>query len=71
MRTLVGWAIKFSVIGVIYVGVSSGFSAKLPQTVLGYKVPEGAQQWVDRNAQIASYGQQTQSSFKHIADSFK
>jgi hypothetical protein len=70
MRFLLGWAIKFSVLGVIYVAMTSGMQVKLPQEILGFKVPEGAQQWVDRNGQIAEYGQKTQASFKTIADSF-
>jgi hypothetical protein len=69
MTRLVGWAVKLSIMGVLYVGMTSGMHIKLPEEILGYKVPVGAQQWVDRNAQIAEYGQQTQASFQHIADS--
>jgi hypothetical protein len=70
MRTLVGWTIKLSILGVIYIGLTSGMQIKLPDEILGFKVPQGAQQWVDRNAQIGDYGQKTQASFKNIADSF-
>ena len=70
MRTLLGWAIKLSIIGAIYVGVTSGVKIQLPDEVLGFKVPQEAQQWVDRNAQVGEYGQKTQASFKSIADSF-
>ena len=66
MRFLLGWALKLSVIGVIYLGMTSGFKVKLPEEVLGYKVPPTAQQWVDRNAKIAEIGKQTQDGFKSI-----
>jgi hypothetical protein len=66
---LVGWMLKLSVLGVIYLGMTSGLHVKLPEEILGYKVPATAQQWVDRNAQIGELGQQTQAGFKTIADS--
>ena len=44
---------------------------KLPDTVLGFKVPEQAHQFVERTSQIADFGKQTQTGFKGIADSFK
>jgi hypothetical protein len=71
MRSLLGWIFKAAFVGVLYVGVTSGAQVKLPETVLGYKVPEQAQQWVDRTAQIADYGKQTQTGFQGIADAFK
>ena len=71
MRTLIGWAFKLSVLGLLYVGMTSGVKIKLPESVLGYKVPDAAQQWVDRNAQIADYGRQTQAGFKSIGDAIK
>jgi hypothetical protein len=70
MRTLLGWAIKLSVLGLVYVGLTSGVRIKLPEEVLGYRVPAEAQQWVDRNAQLGEYGQKTQASFQSISDSF-
>ncbi len=71
MRTLLGWIFKAGFVGVLYLGVTSGMHVKLPETILGYKVPEHAQQWVDRTSQIADYGKQTQNGFKGIADAFK
>ncbi len=71
MRTVLGWIFKAAFLGVLYLGVTSGLQVKLPETILGFKVPEQAQQWVDRTAQIAEYGKQTQQGFKGIADSFK
>ena len=71
MRSVLGWSIKLSVAGLVYVGMTSGINIKLPEEVLGYKVPPSAQQWVDRNAQIADFGKQTQASFKSLADSLK
>ena len=71
MRFLLGWALKLSIVGVIYLGMTSGFKVKLPEEVLGYKVPVAAQEWVDRNAKIAEYGQQTQATFKTIGEQLK
>jgi hypothetical protein len=71
MRTLLGWVLKASFLGVLYIALTSGAQVKLPETVLGYKVPEQAQQWVNRTAQITDYGTQVQTGFKGIADSFK
>jgi len=56
---------------VMYLGFTGGFHVKLPETVLGFKVPDTAQQFVDRTAKITEYGQQTQSGFKNIAAGLK
>ncbi len=71
MRVLVRWGFKLALVGLVYAGLTSGVKVKLPETVLGYKVPDSAQQWVDRNAQISEYGRQTQAGFKAIGDAFK
>jgi hypothetical protein len=71
MRFLLGWALKLSLVGVVYLGMTSGFKVKLPEEVLGYKIPPTAQAWVDRNAKIAEYGQQAQGGFKAIGDLLK
>ena len=68
---LLGWTVKLGALGLVYVGMTSGLQIKLPDEILGYKVPSSAQQWVDRNAQIGEYGKQTQAGFKSISDSFK
>jgi hypothetical protein len=68
MRFLVGWTVKLGVLGLIYLGMTSGLRIQLPEEILGYRVPAVAQQWVDRNAQIGEYGKQTQAGFKSIAD---
>ena len=71
MKFLLGWTFKLAFVGVLYLGFSGGFQVKLPETVLGYKVPESAQQFVDRTAKIADIGQQTQVGFKNIAAGLK
>ena len=53
MRFLMGWTLKLAFLGTIYLGMTSGYTIKLPEQVLGYKLPDTAQQWVDRNAQIS------------------
>lgn len=66
---LIGWVVKLGAVGLVYLGMTSGVHVKLPDEILGYKVPASAQQWVDRNAQIAEYGKKTQAGFQNIADS--
>ena len=65
---LIGWAVKLGAVGLVYLGMTSGIHVTLPEEILGYKVPASAQQWVDRNAQIAEYGTRTKASFQNIAD---
>ena len=71
MRFLLGWALKVAFIGAIYFGMTSGYKIKLPEQVLGYKVPDTAQQWVDRNAQITEYGKQTKAGFETLGQQLK
>ena len=71
MKFLLGWSLKLAVVGAIYVGMTSGFKIKLPEEILGYKVPESAQRFVERSAQIGEIGQKTQNGFKSIADGLK
>ncbi len=71
MRTLLGWSIKLSIGGLLYVAMTSGMGLKLPKTILGYTVPDSAQQFVDRTSQIADFGKQTQVGFKGIGDALK
>jgi len=71
MRFLLGWALKLSVLGVIYLGMTSGFKIKLPEEVLGYKMPATAQQWVDRNAQVGEHGKQTKAGFEVLGHQLK
>ena len=70
MRFLLNWSIKLSLAGVLYIAATTGSSLKLPETIWGFKVPESARQWVNRNADIAAIGEQTTANFKTIADSF-
>jgi hypothetical protein len=65
---LIGWVVKLGAVGLVYLGMTSGIHVTLPDEILGYKVPASAQQWVDRNAQIAEYGTRTKASFQNIAD---
>jgi hypothetical protein len=71
MKFAVGWAFKLSVAGAVYFVLTAGPGIKLPEKILGFKVPPAAQEWVDRNAQIADFGNRTQAGFKDIADSLK
>jgi len=69
MRFVTGWIFKLACLGLIYLGLTSGFRVQLPDEILGYRVPASAQQWVDRNAQIGEYGKKTEAAFRNISDS--
>jgi hypothetical protein len=69
MRTLLGWTIKLSVAALIYVGVVNGFDVKVPDTVLGYKVPESVKSRVESTGKIREMGVDTSATFKKIGDS--
>jgi hypothetical protein len=71
MRFLLSWSLKLSLVGVAYLGMTSGFKVKLPDEVLGYKVPPSAQEWVDRNAKIAQFGNETQAGFRSIGEQLR
>lgn len=70
MRFLLNWSIKLSIAGVLYVAASTGASMKLPDTILGFKVPQAAQQWVNNNSEIAALGEMTTNGFKNITAAF-
>lgn len=67
MRTLLGWCFKLSIVGLMYAALSSG-SVKLPESVLGYKVPEATRQWVDRNTQVADLVRLMQANLASLGD---
>jgi hypothetical protein len=71
MRFLLGWAIKLSFIGVIYYGVTGGFGdIKVPDTVMGYKVPEGVKRQLESANTIKELGADTTATFKKISEGF-
>jgi len=70
MRFLLGWAVKLSIVALIYVGVTGGFGdIKVPDTVLGYKVPESVKSRVESASKIREMGVDTSATFKKIGDS--
>ena len=70
MRFLLGWTIKLSVGALIFVGVTGGFGdIKVPDTVLGYKVPETVKSRVESAGKIREMGVDTSATFKKIGDS--
>ena len=71
MRFLLGWAFKLSVVGIIYMGVTGEFGdIKVPDTVLGYKVPEGVKRQIESANKIKEYGADTTAGFKKISEGF-
>jgi hypothetical protein len=71
MKTLFGWGIKLGLLGLVVATMTGTLKVKLPETVLGYEVPQEARQWVERNAQIQELGAMTTGGFKGIADKIK
>lgn len=71
MKTLFGWGIKLGLVGLVVATMTGAVKLKLPETVLGYEVPQEARQWVERNAKIQELGAMTTSGFKGVADKIK
>ena len=65
MRMLLGWIAKLSIAALAYARVVNGFDLKLPDTVLGYKVPDS----VKSAGKIREMGVDTSATFKKIGDS--
>jgi hypothetical protein len=71
MRFLLGWTLKLSLGALIYVGVTGGFSnIKVPDTVMGYKVPDGVKSRIESTAKLKDLGADTSASFKKISEGF-
>jgi|GEM_PF-1551543 len=71
MKTLLGWGFKLGLMGVVAMVMTGNIKVKLPETVLGYEVPQEARQWVERNAQIQELGTKTTAGFQGIADKIR
>ncbi|MBX9946205.1 MAG: hypothetical protein K2Y40_19175 [Reyranella sp.] len=71
MRFLLGWTVKLAFVGLIYAGVTGAIPLKLPDTILGFQVPDAAKRLAGSNGQIQDIAGKTQAGFKGIADSIK
>lgn len=71
MRSVLGWTLKLAFAGLIYAGVSGMIPLKVPDTILGFQVPEAAKRFAGSGGQIQEIAGKTQAGFKNIADSFK
>ena len=69
MHFLLGWAVKLGVLAIVAFAVTGNL--RLPQTVLGFEVPEEARQWADRNGHGTDIVGRTQAGFKQISDSLR
>jgi len=67
MRFLVGWLFKLGFLGVAYLAVTGSLPFKLPDSMLGYEVPQQARDWVERNAQVEDLAGKTEASLKQIS----
>jgi hypothetical protein len=68
MGKLLGWMVKLSVLGVIGAVVTGNLEVKVPETVMGYKVPESVKQQLESASKIKEYGADTTAGFKKISD---
>ena len=71
MRFLLGWTVKLGFLAAVYLVMTGTVRVQLPETVLGYQVPQQAREWAERNSQISDIGIKTQAGFKSIADGLK
>jgi len=71
MRFLLGWALKLAFVGLIYAGVTGAIPMHLPDTILGYQLPDAAKRFAGSGGQIQDIAGKTQAGFKGIADSLK
>ena len=71
MRFLLGWSLKLAVMGLVYAGVTGMIPMQLPDTILGFQVPDAAKRFASNGVQIQEFAGKTQAGFKGVADSFK
>jgi hypothetical protein len=71
MRFMLGWTLKLALVGLVYAGVTGAIPMQLPDTILGYQVPDAAKRLAGSGGQIQDIAGKTQAGFKTIADSLK
>ena len=71
MRFLLGWMFKLGFLGVAYLAMTGDLKLKVPDTVLGYEMPQAARQCGDRGGPLGDMAKQTRTALKQISDSFK
>lgn len=70
MRFMLGWTLKLALVGLIYAGVTGAIPMQLPDTILGYQVPDAAKRFAG-GGQVQDIAGKTQAGFKSVADSLK
>jgi hypothetical protein len=68
---LIGWTLQLGFLAAVYLTMTGKLQISLPETVMGFEVPAVAREWLDRNAEIAGYGRQTQETFKQITNKIR
>jgi len=71
MKLLLGWSLKLGLVALICLAVTGKLQVTLPETVLGFQVPEEARQWVERNNKIGELGNKAQAGLKGVADAIR
>ena len=56
MRFLLRWSIKLSLAGLLYMGVTSGATETLADTLFGFKMPASTQNSADRDMRSGAFG---------------
>lgn len=68
MRLLIGWTFKLAFAALLYFGVAGNWSIKMPDTVLGLRVPDAIRRSVEAPNQLRAFAAQTQNGFKKLSD---
>ncbi len=66
MRFLLGWMFRLGFLGMAWVALMGDYQIRLPDTVLGYAVPQQAKEWVER-----AQTDEATSGFNGIANRLK
>lgn len=71
MATIMGWAWKIAALGVFLALMTTGTTIRLPEEVLGVRIPQSVRNVVDRGAGVGDYAQKTQAIFRDIASKLR
>jgi hypothetical protein len=68
MRFLLGWVFKLGFLGMACLAATGNLQLKLPESLLGYEVPQLVRQWAQRAGDLEN---STESRLRRISDSLK
>jgi len=71
MRFLLSWSLKLALMGLIYAGVTGAIPMQLPDSILGFQMPDAAKRLAGNGSQLQDIAGKTQAGFKGIADTLR